>query len=273
VRAKKRLGQHFLEAAWVRKVVDAIAPQAGERFIEVGPGRGALTLGLAERAAEVVAVELDREAIAALEPRLPPNARVVPGDVLDVDLAAMARDLAARGPVRVAGNLPYYISSPILFRLLALGREAPVVDATIMLQKEVVDRVVAGPDTRDYGTLSVFCQLHADVRRVLSLPPGAFRPAPRVHSGVVQLRFRAPEVDVGDPDVFVRLVRAIFTQRRKTLTNALRPFAALRGQDEGAILDAAGLDGRRRPDTLSLGELADLARAAVQAPRRSPLVL
>lgn len=272
MRPKRRLGQHFLEPAWVLKVVEAIAPRPGDRFLEIGPGRGALTLGLAARAAEVSAVEVDRDAVAALAAILPANARAVEGDVLRVDLEEIARDLARRGPVRVAGNLPYYISSPILFRLIALARAAPVVDATVMLQKEVVDRLIARPDTRDYGTLSVFAQIEADVRRVLSLPPGAFRPAPRVHSAVVQLRFRPPAVEVGDAAVFERLVRTIFTQRRKTLANALRPFAVARGQAEGALIEAARLDGRRRPDTLSLAELARLARAAC-ATGPGPLVL
>jgi 16S rRNA (adenine1518-N6/adenine1519-N6)-dimethyltransferase len=273
VRPKKRLGQHFLEAAWVRKVVDAIAPQPGDRFLEVGAGRGALTLGLAALAGEVLAVEVDPVAAAALEPALPSNVRVMVGDVLEVDLGAMARDLARRGPVRVAGNLPYYISSPILFRLLPLPRAVPVVDATVMLQKEVADRLVAAPDTREYGTLSVFVQLEADVRRVLSLPPGAFRPAPKVHSAVVQLRFRPPRVEVGDRALFERLVRSVFMQRRKTLANALKPFAARCRCAEGALLEGAGVDGRRRPDTLDLAELAALARVAERTAQESPLVL
>ena len=273
MRPRKRFGQHFLEPAWVRKVVDAISPQAAETFVEIGPGRGALTLELAARAGSVIAVEIDRDAIADLAPRLPANTRLIEGDVLGMDLAAVVRDLAVAGPVRVAGNLPYYISTPILFRVLALARQVPVVDATLMLQKEVVDRLVASPDTRDYGTLSVFAQLEAATERLLSLPPGAFRPAPKVHSAVIRLRFRPPEVEIGDAMVFERLVRSVFTQRRKTLSNALKPFAALRHQDEAALTEAAGLDGRRRPDTLGLAELAALARAACEAGPRSPVVL
>ena len=253
MRARKKFGQHFLEPAWADKLVDAIAPQPGDRFLEIGPGPGALTLRLAARAAHVTAVEIDRDMAAALRPRLPSNVTLVEADFLDWDLTAMPP------PVRVAGNLPYNVSSPILFRLLAAHRaHRGLIDATLMLQREVAERIQASPGTGDYGVLAILTQLYADVRRVLALPPGAFRPNPKVHSAVLQLRFREPAVPVHDHDAFEAMVRSMFTQRRKTLSNALRPFATLRGREAAGVLAATGIDPRRRPETLQLSELAEL---------------
>ncbi len=267
MRARRRFGQHFLEPVWQRKVLDAIAPAPGERFLEIGPGRGALTLGLAARGAEVVGIEVDRDLAAELSARADAGIRVVCADVLAVDLAALVREVAgaredgAPGvPVRVAANLPYNISSPVLFRLVGAARSTGLLrDATLMLQAEVAARVAASPGGGDYGPLSVLTQLHADVDTLLALPPGAFRPPPKVHSAVIRLRFRPPRVDVGDLDGFEAMVRTAFTQRRKTLANGLRAFAAARHADLAAALGRAGLDGRRRPETLSLEELSALA--------------
>lgn len=254
MRARKKYGQHFLESAWADKLVDAIAPQPGDRFLEIGPGPGALTLRLAPRVAHVTAVEIDADMAAALAPRMPPNVRLVHADFLDVNLSNLP------GPLRVAGNLPYNVSSPILFKLIAAHRTGGgLVDATLMLQREVAERLQATAGTRDYGVLAVLTQLHADVRGVLSLPPGAFRPAPKVHSAVVRLTFRPSAVPVLDESLFEAMVRSVFTQRRKTLGNALKPFAATRGRDAGAALAAAGIDARRRPETLQLAEFARLA--------------
>ena len=262
MRTRKRFGQHFLEPPWAERVVAAIDPAPCDRFLEIGPGPGALTIRLAPRVAHLTAIEIDRDLAAALAPRLPPAAEVVVGDVLETDLLPLLRE----GPLRIAGNLPYNISSPILFRLIALSREArgpgganPVVDATVMLQREVADRVTAPPGTGDYGVLSVSVQLYADVRRVLALPPGAFRPVPAVHSAVVHLRFRPPLVHIADEGTFEAMLRAAFTQRRKTLSNSLRTFAETRGREAGAALAAAGIDPGRRAETLSLEELARLA--------------
>lgn len=257
MRARKRYGQHFLQPEWAAKLVAAIDPQPGDRFLEIGPGPGALTLRLAPRVEQLTAVEVDRDMVALLRPQVPANVTLVEGDVLEADLDAL---LAGDGGTRVAGNLPYNISSPILFRLLdAHLRSGSVRDATLMLQREVADRLEAAPGTKDYGVLSIAVQLHADVRRLLSLPPGAFRPAPKVHSTVLRLSFRAPAVSLEDPAVFDSMVRSMFTQRRKTLSNALRPFAATRGADAAAALAAAGIDPTRRPETLQLEELARLA--------------
>ncbi len=270
MRAKKRYGQHFLEAAWADKLIAAIAPQPGDRFLEIGAGPGALTLRLAPRVAHLTAVEVDPAMVETLRPKLPPNVTLVEGDFLDVDVASLDA-----GPLRVAGNLPYNVSSPILFRLLDWaasgirqkgaasfsGKEAApfLMDATLMVQREVAERIEATPGGGDYGPLGILTQLHADVRRVLTLPPGAFRPAPRVHSAVVALRFRAPAVAVPDEAAFTAMVRSMFTQRRKTLSNALRTYAESRGARAADILARAGVDPRRRPETLQLEELARLA--------------
>jgi len=287
MRTRKRFGQHFLESAWADKVVAAIAPQPADRFVEIGPGPGALTFRLASRVAHLTAIEVDRDIAEELRLKLPGNVDLVVADVLEVDLLAQAE-----GPFRVAGNLPYNISTPILFRLIAaargsgaerkfraakeaeLGADEPanppfdsasprsgqtILDATLMVQREVADRLEAVPGTGDYGVLSISVQLHAEVRRVLTLPPGAFRPPPRVHSAVVRLTFRPPTVAIGDERQFEAMVRSMFTQRRKTLANALAAFAEGRGQRAADVLRAAGIDPRRRPETLTLEELALLA--------------
>ncbi|MET0790992.1 MAG: 16S rRNA (adenine(1518)-N(6)/adenine(1519)-N(6))-dimethyltransferase RsmA [Polyangiaceae bacterium] len=261
-RARKRFGQHFLEPAWVARLIAAVAPNGNETFIEIGPGRGALTAPLAERAGKVIAVELDRDLAATLAPRVPQNVRLVQADFLDVDLPQLLR--GEHPPVRVVGNLPYNVASPILFRLLDTADEGRLLrDATLMVQREVADRIVAAPGGGDYGAMSIQVQLVADVERVLSLPPGAFRPPPKVHSAVVQLRFRRPRVDVGSRGVFERVVRGLFLQRRKTLANALKPVAASFGHSSLDVLQKAGLDGGRRPETLSLEDIARLSQAVL----------
>ena len=261
-RARKRFGQHFLEPAWVARLIAAVAPASDETFIEIGPGRGALTAPLAERAGKVIAVELDRDLAATLAPRVPPNVRLVQANFLDVDLPQLLQ--GEHTPVRVVGNLPYNVASPILFRLLDTADEGRLLrDATLMVQREVAHRIVAAPGGGDYGALSIQVQLVADVERVLSLPPGAFRPPPKVHSAVVQLRFRPPRVDVGSRDVFERVVRGLFLQRRKTLANALKPVAASFGHSSLDVLQKAGLDGGRRPETLSLEDIARLSQAVL----------
>jgi len=210
----------------------------------------------------VIAIEIDRDLASALTSELPANVRVVEGDFLDIDFDEVLRGEAL--PVRVVGNLPYNLSSPILFKLLAShdsGRRFG--DATLMLQREVADRLIAGPGSREYGALSIQVALHADVARVFNLPPGAFRPRPKVSSTVVNLRFRAPSVDVRDPAVFERLVRGIFVQRRKMLGNALKPVADSMSRSAAQVLQTAGIDGRRRPETLTLEEISRLVGAVL----------
>jgi 16S rRNA (adenine1518-N6/adenine1519-N6)-dimethyltransferase len=255
MRAKKRYGQHFLEPAWADKLVKAIDPHRDDRFLEIGPGPGALTLRLAPLVAHLTAVELDAEMVAHLQPKVPPNVTLVHADFLEFDVAALDG-----GPFRVAGNLPYNVSSPILFALIDAHRtHGAIRDATLMLQREVAERIYASPGTRDYGVLSILIQLHADVRPLLRLPPGAFRPPPQVHSAVIGLRFRPPSVAVADEAAFEAMVRTMFMQRRKTLLNALRSYASSRHREAGAALASAGIDPSRRPETLQLTELARLA--------------
>jgi len=261
MRALKRYGQHFLESAWADKLIGAIDPRPDDRFVEIGPGPGALTARLAPRVAHLTAVEVDREMVAALAPKLPGNVSLVHGDFLEFDLSS-----AGPGPLRIAGNLPYNVSSPIIFTLIEAHRahatdaaRPALLDATLMVQREVAERMEAGPGGGDYGVLAVLVQLHADVRRVLSLPPGAFRPPPKVHSAVVSLRFREPRVAVRDDGAFTAMVRSMFTQRRKTLSNALKPHAASRGVRAADALAGAGIDPKRRPETLQLEEMARLA--------------
>ena len=268
MRARKRFAQHFLEAAWVDKLVAALNLQPDDSVLEIGPGRGALTRPLAARAARVLAVEVDRDLAAALEAEHLPKVTVIAADVLTVDLRDAIRQWrgeagtpGAAGPMRVVGNLPYNISSPILFRLLELAPALGFQDATLMLQKEVADRLVARVGTSEYGVLTLLTALGAEVARVLSLPPGAFRPAPKVSSAVVRLTFRPPPVTIGDGRLLVRLIRSVFTQRRKTLLNALKPLASDLGRDAAAALRAAGIDGQRRPETLTLADAAALGRA------------
>lgn len=267
MRARKRFAQHFLEAAWVHKLVEAVKASPDDAILEIGPGRGAITRPLAERTGRLLAIEVDRDLATLLEAETPENVDVISGDVLSVDLPAvlakwLGEPIGPERTIRVVGNLPYNISSPILFTLLSLAATTRGVgDALLMLQKEVADRLVARPGTGEYGVLTVLTSLHADVTRVLSLPPGAFRPPPKVHSAVVRLTFRPPAVDVGHEPSFVRMVRAVFTQRRKTIGNGLKGFAAEDGREAGQALASAGIDPRRRPETLDLAEFAALSRA------------
>jgi 16S rRNA (adenine1518-N6/adenine1519-N6)-dimethyltransferase len=269
IRARKQFGQHFLEPVWVDKVIKAIAPQPDQDFIEIGPGPGALTRPLAARARSVTAFEIDRDLAAALVDESIPNLTVVEGDFLRL---ATTDFVPATGDsrLRVAGNLPYNVASPIMFKLVEIhAAGVPLVDATLMLQREVADRLVAPPGSKEYGVLGILIQHRADVETVLKLPAGAFRPPPKVLSSLVRLRFRAPQPEVKDEAMFERVVQAVFTRRRKTMTNALlaledgRPVA-LRPAE---ALSAAGLDGSRRPETLSIAEFARLADAYVREPR------
>ena len=279
-RPRKRFGQHFLAPSWAEKVVAAISPAPGDVFLEVGPGTGVLTLPIAASGAPVLAVEIDRDLVASLAGRVPANVTIMSGDILQTDVLPFLSGLQPQRPAgwtgaaqpnrrfRVVGNLPYNISSPLLFRLLEIHRRHQFFsDATLMLQREVADRLVARPSTKDYGVLTVLISMHARVERLLDLPPGAFKPPPRVHSTVVRLTFGPAAARVSDEGMFDRVVRTMFTQRRKTLANALKalaPFAA-------EALAAAGIDPRRRPETLQLSEIARLAD--VLAVRARPPVL
>jgi len=244
-----------------------VAAAPDDSILEIGPGKGAITRPLAAQVRRLLAIEIDRDLAADLEAAALANVTVVTSDVLTVDLVPIVTGWlgAPPGPVnqiRIVGNLPYNISSPILFALLDLAaRTHGVRDAMLMLQKEVADRLVAKVGTGEYGVLTVLTAVNADVTRVLSLPPGAFRPSPKVHSAVVRLKFRPPNVAIADQKLFVRMVRTMFTQRRKTIANALKPFGIERGVEPVRALSAAGIDPKRRPETLDLAEMAALAGA------------
>jgi 16S rRNA (adenine1518-N6/adenine1519-N6)-dimethyltransferase len=247
----RRLGQHFLRKASVERLLRAIAPQAHEEFLEIGAGAGALTLPLAARARRVVAVEIDPVLAARLREKAPANVEVVLGDALAVDL----EHLAPSGG-RLVGNLPYYVSSPLLRRFLALHEK--VVDLHVMLQEEVAERVAASPGTKAYGILSVLYALWADVHLALRFPPGAFEPPPKVGSALLRARFLAqPLAEVPDLPAFEHLVLGAFARRRRTLENNLKDSYPNLKQ----YLRLLNIAGSRRAETLSVVEFARLAAA------------
>ena len=267
--ARKRFGQHFLETAWAEKLVHAIDPQPTHTFLEIGPGRGAITRPLTARAGKVLAFEIDRNLASDLQEQAPLNLSVVERDFLSVTADEVMGYLPGgrEQPLRVAGNLPYNVASPILFKLIELADAGlPLEDATIMLQREVADRLLARPGTRDYGSLTVRIRHRALIDRLLNLPPGAFRPSPQVHSTVVRLRFHAADPPVKSPDVFAALIQTMFTLRRKMLTNALQAYASgpLTASEALAL---AGIDPQRRPETLDIPEIARLADVFASAPQ------
>ena len=254
-RAKKALGQHFLhEPAYIERIVDAVDPRAGDRVVEIGPGQGALTLPLLRRHGALTVVEFDRDLIAPLT-RAAEGAgklEVIHRDVLEVDFTALAGD---GPPLRVVGNLPYNISSPILFHML--DHSPAIADMHFMLQKEVVDRMAAEPGSKAYGRLSVMLQAGCVVVPLFEVPPSAFRPPPKVDSAVVRLAPRPPgEAGIGDQARFAAVVRAAFGQRRKTLRNSL---SGLCGPAE---FEAAGIDPGTRAERLSVAEFVRLANVA-----------
>ena len=250
----------------------------GDVFLEIGPGTGALTFPLAATGVPILAVEIDRDLAANLARQVPSNVTIMTGDILKTDFMPVLSGLSPQATfessgrstparrVRIVGNLPYYIASPILIRLIEWHRrEGIFADATVMVQKEMADRLVAKPGGRDFGVLTVLLGQHARITRLFDLPASAFKPAPKVRSSVIRLEFGPPAVRVVDENLFERMVKAMFGQRRKTLTNALKGF----DPTTPAVLALAGIDGMRRPETLQLeemGRLADLF-SSVREPR------
>ena len=252
-RARKRFGQHCLhDRNVVDRIVRAIDPQPGEALVEIGPGLGAMTAPLLERAGRLTVVEIDRDVIPHLEEACghSPGLDIVLADALTVDFAALA---PAGAPLRLAGNLPYNISTPLLFHLLEQAHA--IRDMTFMLQKEVVRRMAAEPDTDDYGRLTVSIAARADVAELFTVGPGAFKPPPQVDSAVVRVTPRPAPFEIRDLAVFDHVVKLAFGQRRKTLSNALRGVAS------PAAFSAAGIDPRARGETLSAEEFARLANS------------
>jgi 16S rRNA (adenine1518-N6/adenine1519-N6)-dimethyltransferase len=252
-RPRKRFGQHFLhDPAVVARIIAALAPRPGDRILEIGPGTGVLTEALLGAVPALDAVEIDRDLARLLEARLGPRGlRLRRMDALALDVASLG---APPGALRVVGNLPYNVSTPLLFHLLEA--RAAIRDMHFMLQREVVARLAAGPGGRDYGRLGVMVQVHCRVEPLFRVGPGAFKPPPRVESAVVRLVPReqalVPEADL---PALERIVRAAFGMRRKTLRNALRGVV---GED---AIAAAGLDASARPETLSVSQFAALAAA------------
>ena len=258
IHMSKKLGQNFLiDADIVRGIVDAADIRPGDRVLEIGPGIGTLTQGLAEAGAEVTAVELDKKLPAVLARTLEgyDNVHIVPGDILKVNIP----EIMGPEPFKVAANLPYYITTPIIMTLLE--RRLPISRLVTMVQKEVADRMVAVPGTKAYGALSVAVQYYTRPHVELDVPPRSFIPAPDVDSVVIVCDVREkPPVETTDEKLFFRVVRASFGQRRKTLSNALKG-AGFDKELIRQVLPAAGIDGSRRGETLSLDEFAAIANA------------
>ena len=256
---KKNLGQHFLhDAGIVERIVQAVNPKPSESLVEIGPGQGAITFPLLRRHGALTVIEFDRDLITPLSEasRGMGDLTVIHKDVLKVDFGK----LAGEGQVRVVGNLPYNISTPILFHVLE--HSEAIVDMHFMLQKEVVERMASPPGSKVYGRLSVMLQAVCKVIPLFDVPPGAFRPPPKVDSAVVRLLPRpAAEVGIADPALFEHLVRDAFGQRRKTLRNAVQ---ALCTSDD---IVAAGLRPEARAEQLAVAEFIALANHLAAHPR------
>jgi 16S rRNA (adenine1518-N6/adenine1519-N6)-dimethyltransferase len=253
---RRALGQHFLRDGGIaRAIVDLVAPTPKDRVVEIGPGEGALTGELARRAGQVTALEVDRDLAARLRSRGLDRLEVLDADARTWDYAGLTRPEGGR--VLVVGNLPYSVGKPIL-EALVTARTA-IDEMALMLQREVAERLAAPPGNKVYGSLSVLTQLYCDVRLALRIPPRAFRPPPKVDSAVVHLRvLPGPRVALRDERRFHTVVRAAFGQRRKMLANALAGGLAvpLDVAREGAA--SAGVDPRRRAETLTIDEFAAL---------------
>lgn len=272
IKAKKSLGQNFLTDRGVaRRIIDSVAPLSKDIVIEIGPGTGALTRMLAERSGQVVAIEIDPRLANELRSTFKAeNLSIVNADALSVHweglIAEVTSNFHAPGTVqscgsrvRIVANLPYYISTPILERLLSLGHQ--LFDMTLMLQKEVADRITTGPGSKEYGYLSVKVQYYCKAMKVFEVPPSAFTPPPRVRSAIIRLTPREhPAVEVADEKKFLALVRAAFAQRRKTILNNLKAASRVLEFAKAVepALEAASVSPQRRAETLTLDEFAAL---------------
>ena len=258
IKMSKKLGQNFLiKRGIVDEIVHAAELMPGEPVLEVGPGIGTLTQGLAQSGADVTAIELDRRLLEVLDTTLASydNVRIVHGDVLKLDVPTIMN----HKPFKVVANLPYYITTPIIMSLLE--SKLPIERLVVMVQKEVALRMIAKPGTKDYGALSVAVQYYTEPDIVLDVPPKSFLPAPAVTSSVIRCVLRdKPPVHVIDEKLFFRVVKAGFAQRRKTFSNTMKTTGLTKSQiDE--LLAKANIDGQRRGETFSLQEFADVANA------------
>lgn len=258
IKMSKKLGQNFLiKRGIVDEIVHAAELTPGEPVLEVGPGIGTLTQGLAQSGADVTAIELDRRLLEVLDTTLASyeNVRIVHGDVLKLDVPTIMN----HKPFKVVANLPYYITTPIIMSLLE--SKLPIERLVVMVQKEVALRMVAKPGTKDYGALSVAVQYYTEPDIVLDVPPKSFLPAPVVTSSVIRCVLRdKPPVDVIDEKLFFRVVKAGFAQRRKTFSNTMKTTGLSKDRIE-ELLAKANIDGQRRGETFTLQEFADVANA------------
>lgn len=258
IKMSKKLGQNFLiKRGIVDEIVHAAELTPGEPVLEVGPGIGTLTQGLAQSGADVTAIELDRRLLEVLDITLASydNVRIIHGDVLKLDVLSIMNNK----PFKVVANLPYYITTPIIMSLLE--SKLPIERLVVMVQKEVALRMVAKPGTKDYGALSVAVQYYTEPDIVLDVPPKSFLPAPAVTSSVIRCVLRdKPPVDVIDEKLFFRVVKAGFAQRRKTFANTMKTTGLSKDRIE-ELLAKANIDGQRRGETFTLQEFADVANA------------
>ena len=253
-RPRKRFGQHFLrDPNYIRRIIESMAPGPSDHCVEIGPGDGALTLPLAEAAGRLDCIELDRGLARQLDLRFADkgNVRIHPQDILEFDLAELGQDL---GRLRIVGNLPYNISTPVLFHLLKMSHF--ITDMTFMLQREVVERMTAARGSRNRGRLSVMLGYYCAAERLFSVPPQAFRPIPKVRSAVVRLRPHRPlPMRAADENCFAAVVRTAFGQRRKTLRNSLESLAAKEA------LEQLPVDLGTRPEQLALADYVRISDA------------
>jgi 16S rRNA (adenine1518-N6/adenine1519-N6)-dimethyltransferase len=255
-RARKRFGQNFLvDDQIIDRIIRSISPKPEDNLVEIGPGQGALTGPLLHQLNRLQAVELDRDLAKMLTSKFhnQPGFELHQGDALKFDFST----LASRGALRIVGNLPYNISTPLIFRLLEFS--TIIRDMHFMLQKEVVDRMTADPGSKTFGRLSVIVQYHCQVVDMFTVPPTAFHPAPKVESAIVRLTPRQPDsypAVANDPAFFYALVKTSFQQRRKTLRNTLKQLE---------VSGETGIDLGRRPETLSVAEFVQLSNELVPA--------
>ena len=253
-RARKRFGQHFLhDQNVIERILRSINPQSGENLIEIGPGQGALTYPLLKECRELIAIELDRDLVPVLNRESPAYGKleVINADILEFDLAS----LAAHKKFRLVGNLPYNISTPLMFHMLESMTQ--IEDMHFMVQKEVALRIVAGPGNTNYGRLSVMLQCRCQCQYLFDVAPGSFSPPPRVDSAVIRMiPLARPEHDFGDEKIFAAVVKTAFSQRRKTISNSLKTLISRE------VIEACDIDPGLRAENLTIGDFARLSRAS-----------
>lgn len=254
----KSLGQNFLiDKNIVDKIIDESGLDENSCALEIGPGIGVLTAEMAQRCKKVVAIEIDDRLIPVLKETLGnyENVSVVHSDALKVDFNKLFEEEGLTN-IKVVANLPYYVTTPLINKIF---KEAKGVDSiTIMIQKEVAERLIAKPSTKDYGALTLLANYHSDVEKVVKVPPSCFIPNPKVDSMVIKMNIKEPEVDLKDESLFFRVIRESFNMRRKTLTNSLKPIG-LKGDKLKEALALAEIDEKRRGETLSIEEFAKLS--------------